>query len=104
MSQRIDAQRTRFGDVAAFKKRPDRNRSPIKLIMMKIRTKADRITSAETAADSKQNDEDLFVCQHNSKPHVVGSQSQVHPIKNAFTNKDDFWIEYNSKSLPVEKR
>ena len=72
--------------------------------MMKIRTKADRITSAETKVDSEQKDEDLFVCQHSSKPLVVGSQSQVHPIKNAFTNKDDFWIEYTSKSPPSEKR
>ena len=29
--------------------------------------------SAETAADSEQKDEVLFVCQHSSKPNVVGS-------------------------------
>jgi len=28
---------------------------------------------AGTKADSEQKDEDLFVCQHSSKPHVVRS-------------------------------
>ena len=72
--------------------------------MMKIRFLAWLFPSAGTKADSEQKDEDLFVCQHSGKPNVVGSQSQVHLIKNAFTNKDDFWIEYTSKSPPVEKR
>ncbi len=39
-----------------------------------------------------------------AKPNVVCSQSQVHSIKNDFTDKDDFWIEYSSKSPPFEKR
>lgn len=32
-----------------------------------------------------------------AKPIVVCSQSQVHTIKNDFTDKDDFWIEYSKK-------
>lgn len=39
-----------------------------------------------------------------AKPIVVCSQSQVHQIKNAFTNKDEFWIEYTSKSPPFVKQ
>jgi hypothetical protein len=35
-----DAQRLRLGNVAAFEKRPARNRSRIELLMMKITTKA----------------------------------------------------------------
>jgi hypothetical protein len=42
---------------------------------MKIRTKADSILSAATAADCKQKDENLFVSQHSSKPFVGGSYS-----------------------------
>ena len=38
--------------------------------MTKLRTKADSIPSAGTAADSEQKDEDLFVSQHSSKPNV----------------------------------
>lgn len=72
--------------------------------MMKIRTKADSVPSAGTKADNEQKDENIFVSQHSSKPNVVGSQSQVHQLKNTFTNKDDFWIEYTSKSPPVEKQ
>jgi hypothetical protein len=39
--------------------------------MMKLKQKLNRISSARTAADSEQKDEDLFVSQHSSKPHVV---------------------------------
>src|SRR4051812_46403551 len=39
--------------------------------MMKITTKAQLYSSAGTKADSEQNDEDMFVCQHSSKPNVV---------------------------------
>lgn len=39
--------------------------------MMKISTKADRITPGETKVDSEQKDEELFVSQHSSKPHVA---------------------------------
>lgn len=31
------------------------------------------------------------------------SQSQVYIVKNTFTNKDDFWIEFNSKNHSSEK-
>jgi hypothetical protein len=43
------------------------------LPMMKLRTKADRIPSAKTNADSEQEDEDLFVCQHSCKLDVSSS-------------------------------
>jgi len=33
--------------------------------------KLNRIRSADTASDSEQKDEDLFVSQHSSKPHVI---------------------------------
>jgi len=36
----ISVHRLRLGDVAAFEKRPARNRSRIELLMMKITTKA----------------------------------------------------------------
>lgn len=61
-------------------------------------------SKAGTVADSSTPDEVKTSCQTIAIPNVVGSQSQVHPIKNAFTNKDDFWIEYTSKIPPVEKR
>jgi hypothetical protein len=61
-------------------------------------------SQAQTKADSKQKVDDMQVSQHNAKPNVVGSQSQFYRIKNAFTNEDDFWIEYTPKSPPVEKR
>ncbi len=37
--------------------------------------KDDRKSPCRTEADSGQNDENLFVSQHNAKPLVVGSQS-----------------------------
>jgi hypothetical protein len=39
---------------------------------MKITTKAHLYSSAQTKADSEQNDENIFVSQHSSKPHGVG--------------------------------
>lgn len=58
----------------------------------------------EQKKNNEQKADAKFVSQPIAKPLVVGSQSQVHPIKNAFTNKDDFWIEYTSKNHPSEKR
>ena len=46
---------------------------PIEKLMMKITTKAQLYSSAQTKADSEQNDENMFVCQHSSKPLVVCS-------------------------------
>jgi hypothetical protein len=43
------------------------------LPMMKLRTKANTIPSAKTNADSEQEDENLFVCQHSCKLDVSGS-------------------------------
>lgn len=37
--------------------------------------KDDSKSQARTAADSEQKDEDLFVSQHSSKPHVLSSGS-----------------------------
>jgi len=37
--------------------------------------KDDSNCSAGTTADSEQNDQDLFVSQHSSKPHVLSSGS-----------------------------
>jgi len=48
---------------------------PNKITVDEVMQKADSIPSDGTAADSEQKDEDLFVCQHSSKPDVVGSQS-----------------------------
>jgi hypothetical protein len=39
--------------------------------------KPNSIPSAGTKADSEQNDENLFVSQHSSKPHVVRSPNVV---------------------------
>ena len=44
---------------------------PIKKLMMKITTKAHLYSSARTKADSEQNDENMFVSQHSSKPSVA---------------------------------
>jgi hypothetical protein len=44
---------------------------PIEKLMMKITTKAQLYSSARTKADSEQNDENMFVCQHSSKPNVT---------------------------------
>ena len=41
-------------------------------LKLKITTKAQLYSSAQTKADSEQNDENLFVCPHSSKPNVVG--------------------------------
>jgi hypothetical protein len=46
---------------------------PIEKLMMKITTKAHLYSSAQTKADSEQNDEKIFVSQHRSKPNVVRS-------------------------------
>ena len=46
---------------------------PIEKLMMKITTKAHLYSSDRTKADSEQNDENMFVCQHRSKPNVVRS-------------------------------
>jgi hypothetical protein len=46
---------------------------PIEKPMMKITTKAHLYSSARTKADSDQNDENMFVSQHSSKPNVSGS-------------------------------
>jgi hypothetical protein len=46
---------------------------PIEKLMMKITTKAHLYSSAQTKADSEQNDENIFVSQHSSKPNVGGS-------------------------------
>ena len=43
---------------------------PIEKLMMKITTKAHLYSSDQTAADSEQNDENMFVSQHRSKPNV----------------------------------
>jgi hypothetical protein len=37
---------------------------PIEKLMMKITTKAHLYSSAQTKADSEQNDENMFVSQH----------------------------------------
>ena len=66
--------------------------------------KLNRNSSAGTAADSDKMPKLTTSSHHIAKPNVVCSQSQVHAIKNAFTDKDDFWIEYSSKSPPFEKR
>jgi hypothetical protein len=44
---------------------------PIEKLMMKITTKAHSYSSARTKADSEQNDENIFVSQHSSKPNVA---------------------------------
>jgi hypothetical protein len=44
---------------------------PIEKLVMKITTKAHLYSSAGTKADSEQYDENMFVCQHSSKP-IVG--------------------------------
>jgi len=44
---------------------------PIEKLMMKITTKAHLYSSVRTKADSEQNDENMFVSQHSSKPNVV---------------------------------
>ena len=46
---------------------------PIEKLKLKITTKAQLYSSAQTKADSEQNDENIFVCQHSSKPPVVCS-------------------------------
>jgi hypothetical protein len=43
---------------------------PIEKLMMKVTSKAHLYSSAQTKADSEQNDENIFVCQHSSKPNV----------------------------------
>jgi hypothetical protein len=43
---------------------------PIEKLMMKITTNAHLYSSDQTTADSEQNDENMFVCQHSSKPNV----------------------------------
>ena len=40
---------------------------------VEVMQKADSNSSARTGADSEQKDEDIFVCQHSSKSHVVRS-------------------------------
>lgn len=60
--------------------------------------------SAETTNEQSTEVQVTTGSHSNGNTHVVGSQSQVHRIKNAFTNKDDFWIEYTPKSPPAEKR
>lgn len=69
-----------------------------------MKKKLKKVPSAGTKADSSTKDEDMQGSHAIANPTVVGSQSQVHKIKNSFTNKDDFWIEYTSKSPPVEKQ
>jgi hypothetical protein len=44
---------------------------PIEKLMMKITTKAHLYSSARTKDDSERNDENMFVCQHSSKPNVT---------------------------------
>jgi hypothetical protein len=44
---------------------------PIEKLMMKITTKAQLYSSAQTKADSELNDKYMFVSQHSSKPNVV---------------------------------
>jgi hypothetical protein len=46
---------------------------PIEKLKLKITTKAHLYSSARTKADSEENDENIFVCQHSSKPNVVCS-------------------------------
>jgi hypothetical protein len=54
--------------------RPDRNRSPINIIKLKVTTNRQiENRQARAAVDSEQKDENLFVSQHSSKPHVVRS-------------------------------
>jgi len=48
---------------------------PIEKLMMKITTKAQLYPSVGTKADTEQNDENIFVCQHRSKPNVTSSSS-----------------------------
>jgi len=43
---------------------------PIEKLMMKLTIKAHLYSSAQTKADSEQNDEFIFVSQHSRKPHV----------------------------------
>jgi len=47
--------------VAAFEKRPARNRSRKELLMMKITTKLNSKNQTRTAADSEQKVENIFV-------------------------------------------
>jgi hypothetical protein len=51
------------------------HRSPIKKLKLKLRTNADRCSSAGTTADSEKKDEDIFVSRHGSKPYVGSSLS-----------------------------
>ena len=51
--------------------------------------KLDRIPSDRTTADSEQKDEDLFVSQHRSKPHVSGSFSFHQSINFVSSNDND---------------
>jgi hypothetical protein len=46
---------------------------PNEKLMMKITTNAHLYSSAQTKADSEQNDENMFVSQHSSKPKGVCS-------------------------------
>jgi len=48
---------------------------PIEKLMLKITTKAQLYSSAQTKADSEQNDEYILVSHHSSKPNVVRSCS-----------------------------
>ena len=51
---------------------------PIEKLMMKITTKTHLYSLAQTKVDSEQNDENLFVCQHSSKPNIRRMWSTVH--------------------------
>jgi len=59
---------------------------PIEKLMMKITTKAQLYSSARTKADSEQNDENMFVSQHSSKPNVSSSCVRLSAMSFAVVN------------------
>jgi hypothetical protein len=44
---------------------------PIEMLKLKVATKAQLYSSAQTKADSEQNDENMLVSQHSNKPDVT---------------------------------
>jgi hypothetical protein len=62
---------------------------PIEKLMMKITTKAHLYSSAQTKADSEQNDENMFLSQHSSKPNVTYWQTtNLHRLNFLATSVD----------------
>ena len=80
---------------------------PIEKLMMKITTKAHLYSSAQTKADSEQNDENMFVCQHSSKPNVVCRHSLstelLFPFIYFIRRHCGIFVKLNEKCLSVNR-